>query len=274
MATWFSAPATVLLALGTVLAAQPAADQPLDRVTEYRIEEARVRPNLLDRFTDAQLAVLEKINRADRNRLERLPVLVIPLRWVSDERVYSPSPTSFKSAAAVPKVLVVHQPGQFFAGYEFGRLVRWGPVSTGRASSPTPSGLFHLNWRSSGRTSSLNPQWFMRWYFNFDNARGLSLHAYTLPGRPASHGCIRLLERDARWVFDWGESWSLSRDGRRVLESGTPLWIVGRYDFGSPPPWRSLGWLVTPVELPPLPAMTAPAPVAGMTGTTDSRYRD
>lgn len=271
-ATWLSAPARVLLTLGTVLAAQPAVGQPQDRVTEYRIEAPRVLPDLLDRFTDPQLAVLEKINRVDRNRLERLPVLVIPLRWVSDERAYSPSPTSFKSAATVPKVLVVHQPGQFFAGYEFGRLVRWGPVSTGRASSPTPSGLFHLNWRSPGRKSSLNPQWFMRWYFNFDNARGLSLHAYTLPGRPASHGCIRLLERDARWVFDWGESWSLSRDGRRVLESGTPLWIVGRYDFGSPAPWRSPGWLVTPVELPPLPAMTASA--AGMIGTTDSRYRD
>jgi len=191
----------------------------------------------------------------------------MPTRWVPDERAYSPAPTSFASAATIPKVLVVHQPGQFFAGYEFGRLVRWGPVSTGRASSPTPSGLFHLNWRSPGRTSTVNPRWFMRWYFNFESRRGLSLHAYTLPGLPASHGCIRLLERDARWLFDWGEEWSIGGDGRRVLDPGTPLWIVGRYDFAAPPPWRSLDWLANSVELPPLPAAAASA--ASTTGTVD-----
>jgi hypothetical protein len=126
-------------------------------------------------------------------------------------------------------------------------------VSTGRASSPTPDGLFHLNWRSARRHSTVNPRWFMRWYFNFDNRRGLSLHAYALPGVPASHGCIRLLERDAQWLFEWGEEWAVSQGGRRVDTPGTPLWIVGQYDFAAPPPWRSVEWNRNPVALPPLP---------------------
>ena len=136
--------------------------------------------------------------------------------------------------------LVVYLPGQLFGAYEFGRLVRWGPVSTGSRSNPTSAGCFALNWRSTGRASTVDPDWFMRWYFNFGNREGLAFHAYPLPGYPASHGCIRLLERDAQWLFEWGQTWLLDPSGTRVLTPGTPVFIVGRYDFDAPPPWRSL----------------------------------
>ena len=77
----------------------------------------------------------------------------------------------------------------------------------------------------------------MEWYFNFHNERGLALHQYALPGRPASHACIRLLERDARWIYEWGEGWELDARGQEVVVPGTPLWILGRYDFERPSPW-------------------------------------
>jgi hypothetical protein len=95
----------------------------------------------------------------------------------------------------------------------------------------------------------------MRWYFNFGNRDGLALHAYALPGAPASHGCIRLLERDAQWLYEWGEPWTLDSTGTRVLRAGTPVFVIGRYDFDAAPPWRSLFWLSRAVEL--------PAPTAG-----------
>ncbi len=60
--------------------------------------------------------------------------------------------------------------------------------------------------------------------------------AVALPGRPASHACVRLLERDARWIHDWGDGWRLDEDGRSLQAPGTPLWIVGDYDFDSPHP--------------------------------------
>jgi hypothetical protein len=77
----------------------------------------------------------------------------------------------------------------------------------------------------------------MQWYFNFANRRGLSFHAYALPGRPASHACLRLLERDARWLYNWGEQWRLDPRAHTVTETGTPLRIDGAYDFAAPPPW-------------------------------------
>jgi hypothetical protein len=95
----------------------------------------------------------------------------------------------------------------------------------------------------------------MRWYFNFDNSEGMALHAYAMPGYPASHACIRLLESDAMWLFDWGESRHLAPDGVRVKEPGTPVFIVGAYEFGAPPPWQSVAWWSRTVRLPPsLPA--------------------
>jgi hypothetical protein len=92
----------------------------------------------------------------------------------------------------------------------------------------------------------------MEWYFNFENHLGIALHAYAMPGRPASHGCIRLLERDAIWIYDWGEPWRLAPDGVRVLQPGTALLITGSYRFDRPAPWRSLEWLSRRIELPPV----------------------
>src|SRR3982751_2991278 len=46
----------------------------------------------------------------------------------------------------------------------------------------------------------------MAWHFNFENALGLAFHEYTLPAKPDSHGCIRLLQRDAKWLYEWGEA--------------------------------------------------------------------
>jgi hypothetical protein len=217
----------------------------------YRIETRNERAgNLQERFTDSQLALLEKLNRADVEQLEQLSEVVVPLSWSEDELSYSVLPLRYPSSAAWPTFLVVYLPGQVFGAYEFGHLVRWGPVSTGSQSNPTSAGLFALNWRSTGRASTVDPDWFMRWYFNFGNREGLAFHAHPLPGYPASHGCVRLLERDAQWLFEWGQTWLLDPTGTRVLTSGTPVFIVGDYDFDAAPPWRSLAWLSDKVELP------------------------
>jgi hypothetical protein len=205
--------------------------------------------SLLVGATPSQIVLLEKLNRADESHLPRLFPLVVPTSWGAAEASHSVLPPWYAPAAAASKYLVVHLPGQMFGAYELGTLVRWGPISSGRRSSTTPTGLFALNWRSAGRASTINPAWFMRWYFNFGNREGLALHAYTLPGYPASHGCIRLLERDARWLYEWGDSWLV--DSRmRLLAAGTPVFVIGQYDFAAPPPWRSVAWLSQEVSLP------------------------
>lgn len=216
----------------------------------YRIEGREGRAEVRSRFTAPQIALLEKLNRADAARLDGLPALVVPDVWLGDERAYSPLPGSYPGAAAYPKMLVVHLPGQAFGAYEWGELVGWGPVSSGARATPTSAGLFALTWKSTGHASSVNPDWFMRWYFNFDSREGLAFHEYTLPGGPASHGCIRLLSRDARWLYDWGDGWTLDPRTGRAIAPGTPVLIIGPYAYDDPPPWRSLDWLRGAVELP------------------------
>jgi hypothetical protein len=243
--------AAAVIGLAALALTGQAADTGTQVSSRYRLEHAASRVGAVEgQYGDEQLAVLEKLNRADRDHLSRLPTLVVPVDWNTDELGHSPLPPRYTPGVEWPTYLVIFLPGQVFGGYEFGALVRWGPISSGRRSRPTPSGLFALNWRSMGRSSTIDPDWFMRWYFNFANREGLAFHAYTLPGYPASHACIRLLERDARWLYEWGRPWTLDSSGVRVLSGGTPVLIVGRYDFDDAPPWRSLVWLSRTVELP------------------------
>jgi hypothetical protein len=231
----------------------PSAIPQTERTITYRVEEM---PGdvvtLHKRFTESQLELLEKLNRADRDHLGQLRTLVVPEQWVTDELAYAVLPERYPSVEPHRKVLVVYLPGQLFGAYESGRLVRWGPVSSGGRASPTPDGVFFLAWKSAGRTSTVDPDWFLRWYFNFGNREGLALHQFALPGQPASHGCIRLLQRDAEWLFNWGNQWVLDATGTRVIAPGTPVFIVGSYDVEAPPPWHSPAWLTQTVVLPSL----------------------
>lgn len=230
--------------------------EPLEKILAGRKERR-------EQFTSSQIQLLEKLNRADVDHLAQLTQLVVPEVWVSDERSYSPLPATYGWAAPYAKALIVHQPGQVFGGYENGNLVRWGPMSSGRKTHPTPSGLFHLNWRSKGRYSTVDPSWYMSWYFNFHNRLGLSFHEYTLPGYPASHACIRLLKRDAQWLYGWGE-------GTTPTTAGTPVLILGQYDFDAPPPWHSLSWLATGISLPAGPSLQSPP--LGQSGAADVSF--
>lgn len=214
---------------------------------QYRIEGGPLR-ELAKRFQSNELGVLEKINRADVKHLSRLEKLVMPSEW-RDEFEYSPFPLQYAAATAEPKLLIVDQPAQAFAAYEYGRLVHWGPTSTGRQARPTPQGRYHLNWRARSRTSTLSGEWRLNWYFNFHNLRGLAFHEFDLPGVPASHACVRLLTRDAMWIYNWGRSWTLDDKGRLVAP-GTPVLILGQYDFTSPGPWTKLESLAKPIALP------------------------
>lgn len=210
--------------------------------------------DLAKRFTPTQIDLLEKLNRRDREHLVRVdppvPGLVVPAVWSDDELTFSPFPLTWSAAAEYPKAIVVDQAFQAFGAYENGRLVRWGPVSTGRRDTPTPKGTFFLTWRARSRRSTDNAAWLLEWYFNFVNERGVSFHQFELPGYAASHACVRLLERDARWLYDWGEQWTLDSTHRTVVSTGTPVLIAGVPQYTGVPPWTDLNLLSTPVVLP------------------------
>jgi hypothetical protein len=189
-----------------------------------------------------EAALLEKLNRADRAHLSRLKQVIVPTRWKDNELAFSPLPESYSIAKDKRKLIVVDQHNQVFGAYERGDLVRWGPISTGRQERQTPDGLFHLHWRSKRHHSTVDHS-ELAWYFNFDESRGIGFHEHPLPGRPASDGCVRLLERDAKWLYHWGEP-------QRRAQQGVMVMIFGRYDFRSPPPWYSARSSAEKIELP------------------------
>jgi hypothetical protein len=272
-----AASAFFILLLATPAAAQapPAA---------YRFEPLPKTPaELARRFTPAQIDVLEMLNRRDRGHLVRVdppvPGLLVPLAWSDDPLTFSPFPSTWPAAERYPKSIVVHQAMQAFGAYENGKLVRWGPVSTGRKETPTPDGQFNLTWRARSRRSTDNEDWLLEWYFNFVNERGVSFHLFDLPGYPASHACVRLLLRDAQWIYGWGEQWSLDDDRREVMMTGTPVLILGAYPFGTPAAWLSLDNLSAPVSLPDVLAATtvptrSPVSAPPAAGSDRSASRD
>jgi lipoprotein-anchoring transpeptidase ErfK/SrfK len=242
-----------VLVAGAAASAQDAAASPPPRYKVLAVP--RTDADLRRQFTAQQIALLEKLNRRDVEHLLRadppIPGLIIPDGWVDDELAYSPMPQTYDWAQPHTKALVVHQPAQVFGAYESGQLVRWGPVSTGRKETPTPAGAYNLTWRSRKRHSTDNDAWLLEWYFNFINERGVSFHQFDLPGYPASHACVRLLQRDAIWLYEWGEQWTLDpADRRKIATTGSPVLIVGVYDYASPAPWIDPLFNARPIELP------------------------
>jgi hypothetical protein len=196
----------------------------------------------LSRFSSGELILLAKLNHADSAHLGRLPRILVPNRWDEDELLYSPMPADVSQLSEERKAVVVDLPGQVFGAYEHGKLIRWGPVSSGDRRHQTPSGVYHLNFHARVKVSTVDPKWIMPWYFNFSSSLGLGLHQYTLPGRPASHGCVRMLAVDAQWLFHWGDGWRYAAGSDELVQPGTLVLVLGKYDFGSPPPWLHPKW--------------------------------
>jgi len=181
--------------------------------------------------------IIHKLNRIDADYMRRR-WLVVPDSF-DTELSYSPLPASLPALTTVPKFILVSRQMQAFGAYEQGVLVRWGPTSTGKRTTPTDSGLFFTNWKSRQAISTDDPSWLLDWYVNFVALKGIAFHQYDLPGRPVSHGCVRLLEVDARWLYQWSDEWVPGR-GSEVKRYGTPVLVMGDYDYAAPAPWLGL----------------------------------
>lgn len=127
-------------------------------------------------------------------------------------------------------VIVVRRPSHRLFLYHGTNLVRRLPVGTGRPANPTPLGRFriaskirHPWWYppDSGWADGLQPippgpgnPLGTRWMGL--SARGIGIHGTpdrSSVGYSRSHGCIRMLTREAEWVF-------------RRVRIGTPVVIV------------------------------------------------
>ena len=219
-------------------AAEAPAAKPV-RYLSFRIAGKQSIAELKSRFGDEGFLTVLKINRIDPANLRKGTDLAVPAE-ARDLLEFSPFPRHIEAVKEIPKLILVSRRVQAFGAYEEGELVWWGPTSTGKKSTQTPAGLFHTNWKAKSTRSTVNNNWVLPWVFNLDNFDGIAFHQYELPGHPASHGCVRLLERDAKWVYGWSEQWILSTPEKTLLANGTPVIIFDNYAYGQQPPWKRL----------------------------------
>lgn len=193
--------------------------------------------------------LVELLNRLLLHEASIGDTLVVPTEFELDFRAYSPFPRYYPGARSFEKLFIIEKSVQAWAAYEYGKLVRWGIVNTGAEESPTPKGRYNFNWKEEYRVSTLSPPdepWEMYWVFNFHDARGIHIHQYAMPtGGPTSHGCVRLVDADARWIYEWADGWKTStgttgvesRNGR-IIEQGTTVLVLGEDPTGHPHPFE------------------------------------
>lgn len=110
------------------------------------------------------------------------------------------------------KMVVISLSLQAFAAYDQeGYLVHWGPISGGKGWCPdinrackTTTGDFKVIEKKGAKcfskrfpveTAGGAPMPYCMFFFE-----GFALHASTLPGFNASHGCVRMFKEDAKWL--------------------------------------------------------------------------
>jgi lipoprotein-anchoring transpeptidase ErfK/SrfK len=95
--------------------------------------------------------------------------------------------------------------------YEGGSISNIIPISSGKASTPTPTGSFKVIRRAKGWETSDLGQLYNSQYF----VGGYAIHGSpSVPNYPASHGCIRLPMSVAEWFPDH-------------VTLGTPVYVLG-----------------------------------------------
>ena len=186
-----------------------------------------------------KLRIAIAVNRTDKENFAQMDSVIMPVDMTGDMEYYLPFPMTVPYLAAVDKIIYFSYPTQTFATYENGELIYAGPTNMGRKQDQTPTGLFYSNWKAEETISTFNDEWDLRWNFNVENLLGVGWHQYSLPGYPASHACMRLQEKDARYLYGWADQWILTSNDK-VLVKGTPVIVFGSYDFDSPKPWLQL----------------------------------
>lgn len=204
----------------------------------YKLEDAKswLKENTNDSL---KIEILTAINRTDKANLSKLDSIVIPSDFSHDVLFYMPFPLEVDYLKDVSKILIFSYPTQTFGAYENGILTYSGPTNMGRKKDKTPLGLFFTNWKAEKTTSTFDDEWELKWNFNIENKLGVGFHEYSLPGLPVSHSCLRLLEKDAKFLYNWADEWILENN-KKVQVKGTPVLVFGTYKFDETKPWLQL----------------------------------
>ena len=127
-----------------------------------------------------------------------------------------------------PLMAVVSLRDQRVTVYDAKGWILRAPVSSGTKGRETPAGIFSVIQKVEDHYSNLYDDAYMP-HMQRITWSGIALHGGVLPGRPASHGCIRL-------PFDFaGRLFDATAMGMRVIVAPTD---VAPVEFSHPVPFR------------------------------------
>ena len=190
-------------------------------LTKYRRTESNLK----------QHKIFITLNRKELRFLGVGSAYITPDTIVDDIRAYSVFPQYYSGGIDIPKIILISNIYQCYACYEYGKLVRFAAANTGKERTPSFPGRYALNWKVRLHRSSLDSNWVMPFTWNFHTEAGSAFHQFVMPGRPASHSCIRQFLDDSEWLFYWGEGIKRDSLGKLIPLSGTPVIIIDHYDF-------------------------------------------
>ncbi len=191
-------------------------------------------------FPEEERYIILAINRLDSKNKWRADTLAVPDKMDKSLMAYSPFPFKVEKLKEVKKIVIFSYPIQAYSIYENGKLLKWGPTSMGKKSAQTYRGLMFANWKKELAISTVDSDWKLPYNVNVHNTLGIGWHQYDLPGFPASHSCLRLLMDDAKYLYNWVDTWILNKGGGTVKANGTPVIVYGDYDWGGKKPWKKL----------------------------------
>ena len=192
------------------------------------------------KYTERERYAILALNRLDSKSKWNSDTLVVPAKIDTTLMAYSPFPMQLDVLSDVKKFVVFSYPIQAYGVYSNGALVKWGPTSMGKKASQTSRGLMFANWKKKLAISTVKSEWKLPYNFNIHNTHGIGWHQYDLPGYPASHSCLRLLMKDAIWLYGYADTWILNPGGATTKANGTPVIVFGDYPWGKRKPWRNL----------------------------------
>ena len=131
-------------------------------------------------------------------------------------------------SAGEPFMAIVSLRDQRITVYDAKGWILRAPVSSGTKGRETPAGIFSVIQKAEDHYSNLYDDAYMP-HMQRITWSGIALHGGVLPGRPASHGCIRL-------PFDFaGRLFDASAMGMRVIVAPTD---VAPVEFSHPVPFQ------------------------------------
>ena len=192
------------------------------------------------KFSEKERYTILALNRLDSKNKWRADTLAVPAEFDQTLMAYSPFPKNIETLKEVKKMVFFSYPIQAYALYESGELIKWGPTSMGKKTAQTKRGLMFANWKKELAISTVDSDWKLPFNVNVHNTLGIGWHQYDLPGFPASHSCLRLLMDDAKYLYNWVDTWILNKGGATLKANGTPVIVFGDYEWGGKKPWKNL----------------------------------